>query len=61
MENKAKGKHYWCSEMIKEIASLLLDLVGIVVTVISIIVTVISIWQTRKNKRHQKSNRPDQS
>ncbi len=39
----------------------ILELVGIVVTVISIIVTVISIWQTRKDKRHQKSNRSDQS
>jgi len=40
---------------------MILELVGIVMTVTSIIVTVISIWQTRKNKRHQKSNRPDQS
>ena len=40
---------------------MILELVGIAVTVISIIVTIISIWQTGKNKRHQKSNRPDQS
>lgn len=36
-------------------------IVGIAVTVISIIVTTVSILQTaRENKKHQKSNRPDQ-
>lgn len=40
---------------------MILELVSIVVTVISIIVTIISIWQTERNKRHQKSNRSDQS
>ena len=53
MENNVKGKEVLVFAMI-------LELVGIVVTVISIIVTIISIRQTGKNKRHQKSNRPDQ-
>ncbi len=39
---------------VQRLFEMILELVGIVVTVISI-------WQTRRNKRHQKSNRSDQS
>ncbi|MBQ9438972.1 MAG: hypothetical protein IJU50_11660, partial [Lachnospiraceae bacterium] len=52
MGNKRKGRF----EMVQTAVSI----VGIVATVISTIVTCISIWQTAKNNKHQKSNRPDQ-
>ncbi len=54
MENRVKG-----TEMVFEIV---VAVVGIIVTIISIIVTSIGIIQTAKeNKKHQKSNRPNQS
>ncbi|MCM1551550.1 MAG: hypothetical protein NC092_02535 [Butyrivibrio sp.] len=43
------------------VLEIILELVGIVVTVISIVVTIISIRQTRRNDKHQKSNRASQS
>ena len=42
-------------------STILCAIVGIVMTIISIIVTIISIRQTERNKKHQKSNRSDQS
>ncbi|MDE7130230.1 MAG: hypothetical protein K2O65_00315 [Lachnospiraceae bacterium] len=54
MENKVKGKN--------KMFETIVDVLGIVVTIVGIGVTCIGIIQTvKENKRHQKSNRPDQS